>query len=654
MDSELQKEATILIETGLSDAQIAKQLKVSRSAVWRLRSTVKSLKTIVDGSVLSEEEQKLYDEFKLARKEAETRRPWWLRIFPLKRTLADGSINELDPSYMESVHQHQNFLNNYTPQYVTQPIEVELDKKEIKNQAPFVGKTNKKGQPLFPKFFMNPYQALDYIVLQDIWMHTICGTVIDVLVAFTWGKGIHPVLKLNDEDKVVIKKIKETKAVSKAPEQGPETEKEKPEQKAGQTEPEPEPEETEEDSPTMEEVERDETKEEAIARVLNENKKLLEPLVAIDESFSDPNGEDPWLDESFQMKGAALVRNHWIYGRDLMTKEYFPERTFVWDKKRFPGIPNVLKVLHPRDIGFVQIDQPTLKLKGCSLMFATDVILAADMIYMEHAPDSPIYNGKYYGYSKMHRMIGHGRALRKLIDRDFPNVASIGYAGFSIIAFKEDTKGTPKELDQNTTFVNTMTVGSPNATTLKDPEHDMKVHNVDTDPKISEMIEMAHFHAEAAAKSAEVPTTLISKEKDPNRDTLLGVLRIFNENVVRRERIKIGKVFQQQWYMPNWRVIYHDKKDILEEFHVEAEFDDFKLEAWDDLVAGVVELSKLNPLTAEAIGDLLGIENYETKIDPEGKAIDQEIDLGDGAKITKAALPSKKNKSKQTPVSTKL
>ena len=637
MKAELQENVIKLIRTGFTDADIAKQLKCSRSAVWRVRSNLKN-NPILDGTVLSETERKAYDEYKQEKKQAEKKKPWWLRIFPLRRTLADGPVTEYagEPGLMDATHHHQNFLNNYSPQYTAQPLEVKLDEKKIINQSPYVAKTTKSGQVIFPKFFMNPYQALDYIVLQDIWMHTICGTVIDVLTAFTMGRGIHPVLKLNDEDKVEIKKIKETKGVSKSPDKGPEIEKEKPEQKTGQVESESES--PEEEPPEMEEVERDETKEEAIVRVLDENKKLLEPLTAIDESFSDPLGEDPFLDESFDSKATALIRNHWIYGRDLMTKEYFEDRVFEWDGKKFPAIPNVLKVLHPRDIGFVHIDQPTLKLRGCSLMFSTDLILAADMVYMEHNPNSAIYNGKFYGYSKMHRMIGHGRALRKLIDRDFPNVASIGYAGFSIIAFREDSKGTPSEVSQNETFVNSMTVGSPNATTLKDPEHDMKVHNVDTDPKISEMIEMAHFHAEAAAKSAEVPTTLISKEKDPNRDTLLGVLRIFNENVIRRERIKIGKVFQHQWYMPNWRVIYKGETKILERFHVEAEFDDFKLEAWDDLVAGVVELSKLNPLRAGAIGELLGIENYETKIDPEGNKMAQEFDLGD-ATLTKKNKP---------------
>ncbi|KKL24662.1 hypothetical protein LCGC14_2413090, partial [marine sediment metagenome] len=281
---------------------------------------------------------------------------------------------------------------------------------------------------------------------------------------------------------------------------------------------------------------------------------------------------------------------------------------------------------------------------AAQLMFGGAMIDSSDMLYMEHMQNSAIYNGKFYGYSKMQRMIGHGRSLRKLVDRDFPNVSSIGYAGFSIIAFKRDSKGSKEETDQNKAFVNTMTIGSPNATSLVDPEHDMKVHNVDTDPKIQEMIEMAHYHAEASAKSAEVPTTLISKEKDPNRDTLLGVLRIFLENVITRHRIIIGKKIAAQWYMKNFRIIYKDKPKILEQFHVETEFDDFKLESWADLVSSIVELSKLKPLKAEALGELLGIQNFENMIDPEGdKLEEQSLTDKDGNKLTM----TKDNKSKK-------
>lgn len=610
MKAELETEIISYISDNPKDTnqQVAdafKKEKVSKSFVWRLKNRLKS-RTLLN-AILSPEEKIIYEDFKEYKKEVEKpKKRFW--IFPVNRTKVDGPGDDwADPSLMEATNQHNRFLNNYMPQNNIQALDVQLDdKKRVVTQVPFIAKTSKSGQVIFPKFFINPLQALDYIVLQDIYMHTICGSIIDVLVSFTMGRGIRPVLKLNDEDKVKIKK-----AGKKAGQDGKVLDKKDKER------------------------EKDETKEEAIARILDESKDLLDPLVAIDGSFADPLGEDPLLDEDFDSKIESLIRNHWIYGRDMMTYEYFEDRIFEWKGVKYPDIPNVLKVPHPRDIGFVQVDQPTLKMSGVQLMFGGAMIQSSDMLYLEHMQNSAIYNGKFYGYSKMQRMIGHGRSLRKLIDRDFPNIASIGYTGFSVIAFKRDSKGSKEETDQNKAFVNNLTSGSPNATSLIDPVNDMKVHNVDTNPKIKEMIEMAHYHAEASAKSAEVPTTLISKEKDPNRDTLLGVLRIFLENVITRHRIIIGKKIAAQWYMKNFRIIYKGNKKVLDQFHVETEFDDFKLESWADLVDSVVELSKLKPLKAEALGELLGIQNFENMIDPEGeKLAEQSLTDGDGNKLT--------------------
>lgn len=603
-----------------SDAVIAKLFKVTRSAVWRVRSRFRA-KTILDTTLLNEDEKELYKSFIESKKKPKRKRPWFARIFPLRRTLVDGLPNDFDDtSLIDATRHHNNFLNTYTPQYNVQATDVKFNaKKEIEGTFPFVAKKTSTGRVFFPKFFINPLQALDYIVLQDIYMHTICGSIIDVLVAFTMGRGVRPILKLNSEDEVEIKKSgKKDNAKGALPK------------------------------------EKDETKEEAIARVLDENKSLLDPIIAVDDMFADPMGNDPMLDEDFNSKVEALVRNHWVYGRDVMTYEYFDDRVFEFDGIKYPDIPNVLKILHPRDIGFVQIDQPTLKMVGVQLMFGTGIVESSDMLYLEHMSNSAIYNGKFYGYSKMQRMIGHGRSLRKLIDKDFPNVASIGYAGFSVIAFQEDTKGSEKEEEQNTTFVNNLTIGSPNAISIEDPVNGMHVHNINTDAKISEMIEMAHFHAEAAAKSAEVPTTLVSKEKDPNRDTLLGILRLFLENVIKRHRIKIGKQLTSQWYMKNFRIIYAKKPEVLEKFHVEAEFDDFKLESWADLVNSVIELSKLKPLKAEALGELLGIQNFENMIDPEGVTFqEQSITDNDGNKLTFSKDKSKKTKGAETSEETK-
>lgn len=96
--------------------------------------------------------------------------------------------------------------------------------------------------------------------------------------------------------------------------------------------------------------------------------------------------------------------------------------------------------------------------------------------------------------------------------------------------------------------------------------------------------------------------------------------------------------------MKNFRIIYKDKPKILEQFHVETEFDDFKLESWADLVDSIVELSKLKPLKAEALGELLGIQNFENMIDPEGEKLqEQSLTDKDGNKLT---FSKDKNKSK--------
>ena len=606
-----------------SDQTIATKLGLTRSSVWRITSKIEQY-SIIDTTGWTESEKQVYEDFQMRKdiEKKESKLKKIIRVVTLKKTQADQRPEGIESEYSigDAIQHRTNFLDNYMPLNQIQPLDVKLDDKNIISQTPFVAATRSNGQPIFPKFFINPLNALDMMVLQEIYMHTICGSIIDVLVSFTMGKGIRPVLKLNSENIKDIKAIKIQKD-----------------------------DETSETSQTSDSRDTEESKEEAIARVLEENEFLLDPLIAVDDSFSDPKQVDPFLDETWDDKVEAVIRNHWIFGRGMMTYEYFDNRIFKWNGHDFPDIPNVVKIIHPRDMGFVQIDQATQKLKGVSLMFSIGMIDSSDMLYMEHTKNSPIYNGKYYGYSKMMRMIPDGRNLRKLKDRDFPNVASIGYAGFSIIAFRGDTKGAEAEQIQNTGFVNSMTVGSPNATTVENPADDIKVHDVNTDPKISEMIELAHYHAEAAAKSAGVPTTLVSKEKDPNRDTLLGILRLFKENEIKNLRSKITKTFTAQYYMPNWRKIYKENEDVLKNFHVECEFIDIKLESWDDLVSSLLELSKLNPLRAEAIGELLGIDNYESKIDPDAEPIGDESTITDkqGNEITTTKTKAKKPEPKK-------
>jgi len=130
----------------------------------------------------------------------EKRQKIWHTIFhPITRTAVDGPF---DPNMPEvSIDGHQSFLNNYIPRNTMEAIDVNIDKsgKILSSPVPFTARQLDNGTQPLPKLFWNPYTALDLIVFQDVYTHTICGTIVDVVVAFLVGMGIKPVLKLVNE-----------------------------------------------------------------------------------------------------------------------------------------------------------------------------------------------------------------------------------------------------------------------------------------------------------------------------------------------------------------------------------------------------------------------------------------------------------------------
>lgn len=77
----------------------------------------------------------------------------------------------------------------------------------------------------------------------------------------------------------------------------------------------------------------------------------------------------------------------------------------------------------------------------------------------------------------------------------------------------------------------------------------------------------------------------------------------------------LAQQFAKQHYMPNFKALYGKESEEFKTFKVEAEFEPLNLEVFDDAVEAVVKLNEQFPLTAESAGELLGIENFEAKID---------------------------------------
>jgi len=195
LDAELQERILELLDEDKSANDIVKilkdedNIKISKATVNRTR---KLTKVLGDDKKLSPEERDVYLSYmKKSIEQKEKKQKIWHTIFhPITRTAVDGPF---DPNMPEiSMDGHQSFLNNYTPRNTMEAIDVDIDNntgKILSEPVPFTARQLDNTQVL-PKFFWNPYTALDLIVFQDVYTHTICGTIIDVLVGSFAGHTI--------------------------------------------------------------------------------------------------------------------------------------------------------------------------------------------------------------------------------------------------------------------------------------------------------------------------------------------------------------------------------------------------------------------------------------------------------------------------------
>jgi len=110
---------------------------------------------------------------------------------------------------------------------------------------------------------------------------------------------------------------------------------------------------------------------------------------------------------------------------------------------------------------------------------------------------------------------------------------------------------------------------------------------------------------------------LFAQEQDSNRSTLVQKIRLFMDGGLKNQQKDFAQQIAKQLYMPNFKAIFGTDSLEFKTFKIEAEFEPLKIEAFDDAVEAVMKLSKEFPLLATAAGELLGIDNFETMIDPD-------------------------------------
>ncbi len=475
---------------------------------------------------------------------------------------AGGLLTEHDtPSYHDGLYQQidPNIIKTHIPQYKVVPYSNPKRESPKPLSAATINSIKKrsKGNVFFPKFFMNPYQDLDYMVLQDIYANSIAGRIIDRLVELMFGNGVKPILKLRN------------------PKEFGDEEKQQQEIEAGQ--------------------------------------KILDDLLAVDEALSDPDDEvDPFLDTDINTKFLAIVKNSLVYGRSMAIKT-FNKPVKLQDGRVFANIPDGYKIIHPRDMGIVEIDQATWKLKSVQIRFTAQNVIPQQMIYMENGSNNPVFNALHYGYSTMQSMIGASRSLKQMIEIDFPTITKHVWAGIGFGMTKPDGATQAQKQEELEQILAQIKAGRMNWMML-DP-NDTRIDFQDFNPKITELVQLADFLIRYNIAQTGMPQALFAQEQDSNRSTLVQKIRFFMDGPIKNLQESITAQFSKQHYMPNFKAMYGKDSEEFKKFKIVAEFEPLKLEAFDDSVEAVIRLNEQFPLLPSAAGELLGLDNFESMID---------------------------------------
>lgn len=447
---------------------------------------------------------------------------------------------------------------------------------------------------LWPKYWQNPYQYQDYLILQDNYANTIAGRILDVIVYFSVANGIKPKLVLKNPSQYKdgnerAKKLKELhwlvevfEGIDKAITEG--------------------------NDPTP---------------YKSFDSEQGDTYLPIYTKTSDDAG--PTYDTPLQAKWSAFMTLALNFGRGAMVPNVDPDDdkvTVMVDEKEeeLKNIPKIMQIIHPRDLGFNHVDPMTWRLRGIQVYNSNWILKPDQMLFMEWNPHNAVYGSMYYGYSALQSMMGSARTLRRIIEVDFPLIAKTRWSGMYWIFFKRKGEGLTTAQAEHTSILKAIKLDGINVSLEDNPTEDVNVQNIDLDPKITELIEMCKFLIQYMMSQVSMPQGLLFGEQDLNRDTLKTGIQTFTKGPIKKYRRWLLHTATQYYRRMSATVSPQSEKikKALEEVDLIATVDEFNLESPLELAVSLAMLENVTgPWTQEAKAEHLEQEDLDQKIDPD-------------------------------------
>lgn len=437
--------------------------------------------------------------------------------------------------------------------------------------------TRRQSPRWLPMYFANPMQDLDYLTIEQIKRTTITGPLIDSLTKFIVGKDFGPELEL---------------------------------------------------------IEPSGNKEQDRAEI-EKHQDIINDLKTLDELVSKTDGLT--IDVHFKDKVAAAITNMNTFNRCALVFGYPENGTVEINGRKYKGLPNSIKVAHPRDLGMVKVNPETWRLESVQWRNAYYMIPARDMIYLWNPLISATtHNSWLYGDSLVLPMLDAARTIRKNIAVNFPAMGEVAWAG-SAIEFIKPKGQTPADKEQEySDIVNNFVRGTINVQ-LEDPQ-EVKVERLDFNPQVDKFMHLTEFLVKYCVADVGLPHSLFFDEDSSNRSTMLGKIQMAISVTINPFREIPGRALAEQWYGRWFKLICEQsgRQELLKKFRVKTVWSDLHIEEWGDRIDAVNKVDQRKQLTDEAYGELAGIENYPQKTEPDaevtpgGKGNQFEFDDGNG------------------------
>jgi len=433
---------------------------------------------------------------------------------------------------------------------------------DVKSRAEIMNETFKDSNiPLRPRYYHNPLQYFDHVLLADGYVNSFGGTVIDTWVDFTMPKTLKPVLKLRHPGKHGTKQQQED--------------------------------------------------------YIKKNQPIIDKLEAIDNWYSDVgrHPQDSYMDIPLQQKFRALITNALTFGRDAFVFENWKHMDPVEvDGEEFRGLPNVIKVPHPIDMGMIEIDDYSWKLAGMYVHNDCSYIPATQLLYLVNQYQSPMIGSLLYGFSKLQRALDPMRLLRRIFAVNYQQFIRNSASGCGSFIF--DSTQYPDDIRKKirTAIKNSYVSGEISVIDYANIK-DFKFEPMNIDVKISELQALQEQLIKVIIGITGIPQSLVFDEAAATRATLVGRIVSFINNQITTLRTTLSQQISSQWYMRIFREVYAKQEDLLEEFIIDVEFEEMDLETKLEKVSRLLQETQLNSYTNEYLGDELGDKNYLEHID---------------------------------------